>query len=79
VNFLLTRNNFTAEILNLRPMLESSDTTPSSVVLSHDEKFVYISKNPSKLIHGFWVNLLFPNGLYKINKNSGGMEREPCN
>ena len=53
-------------------------TVPISVVLSHDEKFVYISKNPSKLIHGFWINLHFPNGLYKINKNSGGMEREPC-
>ncbi|WP_163327631.1 phage tail protein [Desulfurobacterium thermolithotrophum] len=53
-------------------------TVPVSSILSHEEKFTYLSKNPSKLIHGFWVNLHFPNGLYKINKNSGGMEREPC-
>jgi len=53
-------------------------TVPVSSILSHEEKFTYLSKNPSKLIHGFWINLRFPSGLYKVNSSSGSIEKEEC-
>ncbi len=51
---------------------------PLSTPLSHQESFTYVSKFPSKLIRNFYVNFQFPNGLYKLNRNSGEIEKEPC-
>ncbi|WP_457567882.1 phage tail protein [Desulfurobacterium sp.] len=52
-------------------------TVPISSTLSHDEKFTYLSKSPSKLVFGFIINFHFPSGLYKTDA-SGNIGKEEC-
>ncbi|ADU95989.1 hypothetical protein Theam_0015 [Thermovibrio ammonificans HB-1] len=52
-------------------------TVPINKTVSSDEKFVYITKLPSKMIEKISINLHFPNGLFKIT-DSGGLTLEEC-
>lgn len=71
------KNGWWLEIPNHYFQAPTYITVPINKTVSSDEKFVYITKLPSKMIEKISINLHFPNGLFKIT-DSGGLTLEEC-